>query len=96
MSAVSPHRLYPLVGQLVPSSVNGRPVGRISPDPIELTAGGLVGALAVLRMLELVFAYLGWPSERLTEVAEDLSLVHQFVKGDDGTDSDDDDTVSEP
>jgi hypothetical protein len=93
VSAASHHRLYPLIGQLVPSSVNGRPVGRISPDPLELTSGGLVGALAVLRMLDLVFAYLGWPSERLSEVAEDLSLVHKLVKGNDGTGSDDDETV---
>lgn len=96
VSAASHHRLYPLIGQLVPSSVNGRTVGRISPDPLEPTAGGLVGALAVLRMLDLVFAYLGWPSERLTDVAEELSLVHELVKRDGGTGSDDDETVSKP
>ena len=44
-----------------------------------------VAGIRPTRRLIEVFAYLGWPSERLSEVVEDLSLVHQLVKGDDGT-----------
>lgn len=80
LSAVSHAHVYPLTSQLAPDTWNGQPVHRVVPDAVELTAGGLVGALAVMRMMDLTFAYLGWFSEPVNDVARTLALVHALVK----------------
>jgi hypothetical protein len=76
VSAVSHSNLYHLGESLSPTISGGRPVLRVDSPRSEIYAGGLFVASAFFRVIELLFAYAGWPRERLSDQHSELLRAH--------------------
>jgi hypothetical protein len=80
VSAISHHNLYPLASTLLPGVSNGQNVLHVSPLVDEVFAGGLFVSYAVIRLIELVFTYAGWPVDGLQEIWPLITAAHRLVK----------------
>ena len=79
VSAVSHHNLYPIARQLSPAISNGRNVLRVTTPVDEVFSDGVSMAAALYRLIDLVFAYVEWPSADLATIWQGITRAHSLL-----------------
>ena len=78
--AVSHHNLYPLAASLTNTISNGQDVLKVGPPQLEVFAGGLSVTYTVYRMIALLFSYLDWPIESMSEAFGLMTMANTNIQ----------------
>ncbi len=78
--AVSHHNLYPLAATLAHTTSNGQDVLKVGPPQLEVFAGGLFVTYTVYRMIALLFSYLEWPIDGMSEAFTLMTMANTMIQ----------------